>query len=98
MTFPHMERAAPAGTGHGSQYSFDGGYTKRHYRNKSSSTQASDWLSQTVYWRDSLAARIADARSRVVIGLHVNEVNSIKDEVRAFKAHCAERPSFGGGA
>src|SRR5687768_1378680 len=56
------------------------------------------WLSQTSYWRDSLAARIADARSRVVIGLHVNEVNSIRDEVKAFKAHCADRPSFGGGA
>ena len=56
------------------------------------------WLSQTVYWRDSLAARIADARSRVVIGLHINELNSIKDEVAAFKAHCSERPSFGGEA
>ena len=87
MTFPHMERAATAGTVNGSQYRFN---TKRQYRNKSSSTQAySDWLSQTVYWRDSLAARIADARSRVVIGLHLNEVNSIKDEVAAFRAHCA---------
>ena len=56
------------------------------------------WLSQTTFWRDSLAARIADARSRVVIGLHINELNSIKDEVSAFKAHCSERPSFTGGA
>ena len=54
------------------------------------------WLSQTAHWRDSLAARIADARSRVVIGLHINELNSIKDEVPAFKAHCAERPRFEG--
>ena len=55
-------------------------------------------LSQTCFWRDSLAARITDARSRVVIGLHINELNSIKDEVAAFKAHCTERPSFGGEA
>ena len=56
------------------------------------------WLSQTAYWRDSLAARIADARSRVTIGLHINELYSIQDEVAAFKAHCSERPCFGGGA
>ena len=56
------------------------------------------WLSQTTYWRDSLAARIADAQSRVAIGLHVNELHSIQDEVEAFKAHCSERPSFGGEA
>ena len=56
------------------------------------------WLSQTMYWRDSLAARIADARSRVTIGLHIDELHSIQDEVAAFKAHCAERPSFGGDA
>jgi hypothetical protein len=56
------------------------------------------WLSQKCFWRDSLAARIADARSRVTIGLHLNELNSIKDEVAAFRAHCAQRPTFGGGA
>ena len=97
MLSPDMQRAAPARTGNGSHKL--GGGSKQQYRTKFSSTQAySDWLSQTVYWCDSLAARIADARSRVVIGLHINELHSIKDEVAAFKAHCAERPSFGGEA
>ena len=96
MLSPDTQRAAPAGTGNGPQNHFSG---KQQYRIKFSSTQAySDWLSQTAYWCDSLAARIADARSRVVTGLHVNELHSIQDEVQAFKAHCAKRPSFGGGA
>ena len=55
------------------------------------------WLSQTAHWRDSLAARIADARSRVTVGLHINELHSIQEEVAAFKVHCLQRPSFTGG-
>ena len=39
MTFPHMERAAPAGSGNGSQHCFGGGYSNQQYRNKSSSTK-----------------------------------------------------------
>ena len=93
---PRYAESRPRGNGERLSNHFSG---KQQYGTKFSSTQAySDWLSQTAYWCDSLAARIADARSRVVIGLHVNELHSIQDEVQAFKAHCAKRLSFGGGA
>jgi hypothetical protein len=65
-------------------------------RSRHSFQDYSNWLGQTSYWRDSLAARIADARSRVVIGLHVNELHSIAAKVQAFRDHCAQRPTFGG--
>jgi hypothetical protein len=57
-----------------------------------------DWTYRTIHWQLALANRIADAKSRVVIGLHINELHSIAAELAAFKAHCAKRPSFGGEA
>ena len=57
-----------------------------------------DWIYRTVHWQLALASRIADAQSRCVIGLHVDELHAIAAEVQAFKAHCAERPSFGADA
>jgi hypothetical protein len=98
MLAPHNANAARPGKVGGVAETISKCKQKDFNRSRSGFQDYTSWLSQTSYWRDSLAARIADARSRVVIGLHVNEVNSIRDEVAAFKAHCAEQPSFGGGA
>lgn len=93
----HADAAGPGKVG-GAAEAIKKCQQQKFNRSGSGFQDYTSWLSQTCFWRDSLAARIADARSRVVIGLHLNEVNSITDEVAAFRAHCAQRPTFGGGA
>jgi hypothetical protein len=93
----HADAARPGKVG-GAAQTIQKSKHQKFNRSGSGFQDYTSWLSQTCFWRDSLAARIADARSRVTIGLHLNELHSIAAEVQAFKAHCAERPSFGGGA